>query len=118
MDITITIPKGIIEQWLEEQNQAIDKGLELWFKIPSMPKYCKLGERCYFVYNGNIMGYHIIERFEKVDDEGFDCQVTGKHWGKGIYVVRSPTTADYFEIDKQRPYPSHRGYRYVKDNFV
>lgn len=114
MNITITIPKNIFDDWLEEHNQAIDDGMELWFKIPSFPRQCKAGDKCYFIYNGRVMGYHYIERFEEVDDEGFDCQVTGKHWGKGIYIIRSPTTVEFFGIDKQINLDSHRGFRYVK----
>lgn len=112
MDIVITIPKSTKwETYLEEIKNVEEKGEVMNFKVSSFPKNCKVGDKCYIVYNGMIRGWMKVMAFEEKE---FQCTTTGKTL-KGKFVVRhgnfNNTTPvkmkgfqgfRYFDIDKHK----------------
>jgi len=107
--ITITIPKKGIKVWLKELYEAMDSDLELWFKIPTIPRKAIIGDKCYVIHDNQIIGYHIIKAFKYTN--GFTCKITEKYWGEGNYVVRDAKS--WVKLNKPVLSKSHRGYRYL-----
>jgi hypothetical protein len=106
-DIAITLPKNI--EWSEyekELNSVADGSQYLNFKVPNLPKYTKVGNKCYLVYRDYIVGWMEITGLVKND---FICSTTGKHWD-GNFIQRSGK----FNRIEPIPMKGFRGFKYMK----
>lgn len=83
-DIIITVPKKIKWSDYKKELAAAEEGAVLNFKVSNFPKV-KPGDRCYILYNGKIIGYHIISGIQEKD---FKCTTTGRHWS-GKFIQRT-----------------------------
>lgn len=102
-DIMITIPKDIKwEQYQKELDKA-KQGEILNYKVNHFPQTAK-GNKCYIVYNGNIIGYMIICG---LSTKKFKCSTTGREWS-GKFIERS---GDFYEIEPI-PMKGFQGFRY------
>lgn len=89
----------------EKELKAVEDGTSvLNFKVPFFPKNSKVGNKCYMVYKGAIIGWMNIVGFS---EQEFACDVTGKKW-KGKFIQRS---GKFNSIDPI-PYKGFQGFRY------
>lgn len=104
--LLITIPKSTKwEEYQKELDAVKSEEMEMNFKVSSLPKGVNVGDRCYLVYNGFIVGWMKISF---LGEKEFDCTTTGKKW-KGNFVSR---TGEFHELKKKIPYKGFQGYRY------
>ncbi len=105
-DIIITVPKSVKWEDYENELRAAEEGQILNFKVPNKPDVAK-GSKCYIVYDGNIVGYHIVSG---VSRKKFECTTSGKQWEDAWYIERTG------KFNKIEPIPmkGFQGYRYVK----
>jgi len=108
--IVITIPKSIKWSDYEKELLAVADGRkEMNFKVPTLPRKIKEGDRCYLCYNGNIMGWMSIT---SIGRKSFVCDTTNKAWSDGYYVSRS---GKFHYLPQPIPCHGFQGYRYVKE---
>jgi len=105
-DIIITIPKTISWNDYEKELKQAENGFEMNFKVSNFPKDTKIGNRCYLLHDGNILGWMTISGFEEKD---FTCQTTGKEW-KGKFIKRTGK----FNTINPIPMKGFQGWRYFK----
>lgn len=106
-DIVITIPSSIKwEDYQMEIDDALKNNYVLNYKVSSFPKRTRKGNKCYLVYNNNIVGWLPIIGFEEKE---FTCQTTGKKW-MGKFIVRGPQ----FTRIEPIPMKGFRGFRYFE----
>lgn len=106
-DIIITIPsKTPWSEYMKELNKVKDGKYVLNFKVNNFPKETKVGNKCYIVYKGNIIGYMYITGF---DEKEFTCNTTGKKW-KGKFIQRS---GPFYRIT-HIPMKGFQGFKYMK----
>lgn len=104
--LLITIPKSTKwEDYQKELDAVKSEEMEMNFKVSSLPKEVSVGDRCYLVYNGFIVGWMKISSLEEKE---FECSVTKKKW-KGKFVSR---TGEFHELKNKIPYKGFQGYRY------
>jgi hypothetical protein len=107
-DILITIPSTI--EWSDYQkelDQVKNGDVVMNFKVGNLPTKTFKGNRCYLVYNGNIIGWMTIVGFSEKE---FNCGSTGKSW-KGKFIERSGEFHKIIPI----PYKGFQGFRYITD---
>ena len=109
-DIIITIPKNI--DWAEYKKELIaaENGSILNFKVSNKPN-TDIGNKCYIVYNGYIIGYHIICGIIK---KKFTCTTTGKVWD-GLFIQR---TGKLHLLKNKIPMKGFQGFRYFENKIV
>jgi len=109
MDIIITLPSKINwNEYKEELRLVESEEYLLNFKVNHFPKKTNVGDKCYLLYNGYVIGWMKIVGFK--EDE-FKCGVTGKHW-KGKFIQRSGK----FHKIKPIVMKGFQGYRYINLN--
>lgn len=104
--IVITIPSN--KSWSEyekELAQVADGRQVLNFKVANFPKGVKVGDRCYVVYRGLIVGWMSIAG---MSEKSFRCSTTGKEW-KGRFIERS---GKFHYLDEKIPMKGFQGFRY------
>lgn len=87
-DILITLPKTI--KWTDYKKElALVENFNnmLNFRVPTLPKDCGVGARCFLVHDGRILGYMQITGV--VSRDSFECSTLGRHWPAGNYIQRS-----------------------------
>lgn len=87
-NIIITLPQSV--KWDQYENELLmvaDGKAVMNFKIPSLPKHSRSGDRCYLAYKGRVVGWMKIVGF--VTRDAFTCSTTGNYWPAGHYVQRS-----------------------------
>lgn len=127
MDVAITIPKTTSwETWLEEARSASSgcgrtretaKGGEpfgnaqgkLRYHIGRKPKKLRAGERCFVLHDGFLRGFHYVKKISY--SCGLKCEVAGKSWPEGYYLVRS---GRFFQLEDPIAMKGFRGFRYVE----
>ena len=106
-NIIVTLPSNVsFEDYKKELKEVIDGDKVLNFKVSTFPKNTKVGDRCYLIYSGNIIGWMTIVGF---DEKEFNCDTTGKLW-KGKFIQRS---GKFNEIEPI-PYKGFQGFRYIE----
>lgn len=103
-DIIITIPKTISWTDYEKELKVVEDFSQVMnFKVSNFPK-TQIGNKCYLLYDGNIIGWMKIVGLSEKD---FTCSTTGKQW-KGKFVERSGP------LNKIEPIPmkGFQGFRY------
>lgn len=61
-------------------------------------------------HRGQILGWMQIVKY--IQNDGFTCTTTGRHWPKGNYIQRS---GPFHYLKNPVPYASFRGFRYISD---
>lgn len=108
-DILITLPSSIkLDEYQKELKQVEDGSSVINFKVPFFPSKSKVGNRCYLVHKGNIIGWMSIVGFEEKE---FVCEITGRKW-KGKFIQRSGK----FNAIEPVPYTGFQGFRYIDDD--
>lgn len=105
MNIIITLPSNI--EWSEYQKEldlVKDGEHILNFKVNNFPKNTKIGERCYLVHKGYVVGWMHIFGFSKKD---FTCSTTNKEY-IGKFIERS---GHFYKI-KPIEMKGFQGFRY------
>ena len=110
MDITITIPKTVAKETLEEYEIAKKEKKDLYFRTPSIPKQLSKLRRVFVIVNNQIIGHHKFKRVSQSDHD-WACEITGREWPAGTYLVRNG--ASWRRLEHPIPAKSHRGYRYA-----
>lgn len=109
MDIIITIPKKIKwEDYLKEIADVQDGDKTMLFHVPNLPEKLNVGDRCYLCYNGQIVGFMMVNHVGYV--AGFNCVTTGKRWIAGKYIGRS---GSFYKLENPIEYRGFQGFRYA-----
>lgn len=105
--LVITIPKTVKwEDYQKELDAVADGSQEMNFKVPTLPKKVKPGDRCYLCYNGNIIGWMTIS---SMGPKKFNCTTNGTAW-EGNFVSRS---GEFHKLDQPIPCKGFQGYKYI-----
>ncbi|MFW6310630.1 MAG: hypothetical protein ACOC1K_00135 [Nanoarchaeota archaeon] len=108
MNCIVTIPKTIKwKDYINEINDAKDKNLSLYYRLPYKPKKLNIGDRFYICHDGYIKGYMIVKNILFKDT--FRCETTGKIWKKGYYIERK---GEFYDIE-YKPMKGFMGLRYL-----
>lgn len=108
MDIIITLPSNIEWSEYEKELERVKDGSEILnFKVNNFPTKTKVGEKCYLLYRGNIIGWMYIFGFSKKE---FTCSTTGKKY-EGKFIERS---GHFYKIDPI-PMKGFQGFRYFEN---
>ncbi len=107
-DLLITVPKSVKwETYLQELKDVEEKGLELNFKVPFLPKQVEFNKtKVYITYNGFIRGYMILTGLKS--NTNFNCETTEISWD-GNFIVRQ---GKFISCDLI-PYKGFQGFRYI-----
>lgn len=106
MDILITIPKRI--PWSEYQKEldaVADWSQVMNFKVNNFPTQTNIGDKCYVVYDGYIIGY---QKIVGMVEHSFTCSTTGKKYS-GKFIQRSGP----FHKITPKPCKGFQGYKYA-----
>ena len=112
MNIIVTIPKSELDSISKEDDWAQQNSgetiVQAW-SVNRLPKNLKVGDKVYFIENGEIKYYHIV--IGTVED-GFECEATGRVW-EGNNILMS-----YPEVKLKKPIPmkGFQGFRYTEIN--
>lgn len=109
MDIVVTLPACIEWEEYEKELAAADSCESLLlFKVPALPRFAHVGDRCFLLWRGLVRGSMTITAF--LEDYAFTCEVTGKPW-KGHFIARS---GPFRPVARAIPMRGFRGFRYVR----
>jgi hypothetical protein len=106
-DIVITIPKSIKWADYKKELDKVKDGKEVMnFKVPNFPLLTGVGDKCYVVYDGFIVGWMVIVAFS---DLSFTCTTTGRNMN-GKFIQRSGI---FNKLETPIPKKGFQGYRYM-----
>lgn len=111
-DVVITLPARIPWAKYEEELAEAEAGAQLNFRVPTLPKRARTGDRCYLVHKGHVRGYMTITGLQHIN--GFNCGTTGTPWPDGAYITRSGA---FTYLREPIPHAGFQGYRYAPDNW-
>ena len=104
--IVITLPSNIDwEDYEKELAKVADGRHVLNFKVPNFPKGVRIGDRCYMVHRGYVIGWMGIAG---MSEKTFNCSTTGKKW-TGRFIERS---GRFHYLDEKIPMKGFQGFRY------
>lgn len=84
-DVVVTTPLAYREAARREAEVSIAQGGGYYVrKIPFLPIGCRAGSRCFYVEAGYVRGYAVVE---EIRQGRFVCDVTGRDWGHGTFLV-------------------------------
>ena len=108
-DIIVTTPKSQVERAAREVEQIKAQGGGFYFRNLGMrkPKRLATGDRCFYVENGAVRGYCLVE--EVTAEPSMVCEASGAEFGPGVYVFMDATTWTWCE---PIPMPGFQGWRY------
>lgn len=86
MNILITTPKHEINTSRKE-GETVEQEGGYWFRTFKFRPKVEIGDKIFFTENGLIKGYGIIFDVSQADEEGEQCEVTGRTW-KGNWIVK------------------------------
>lgn len=110
MDIIVTLPASIKwEDYQKELDLVSDWSHHLNFSVGKLPKNVNIGDKCYILYKGFIIGWHKIIALES---KQFICTTTGKEWC-GNFILRS---GPLNKINKEIKMKGFQGFRYLKES--
>lgn len=107
--LCVTLPAKT--EWSEYEKELADVAdgrKQMNFKVPSVPRRVKLGDRCYVCHRGRLVGWMAITGIG--GSGGFECQTTGRKWTAGTYVSRS---GPFHYLKTEVPMRGFQGFRYV-----
>ncbi len=83
----------------------------LYFRVSSLPKNCSIGDKCYIVSNGYIIGYHLICGMRYVSQEEAS-KLSHGNWTEGNYLIRNANT--WVELENRVEMRGFQGFRYLE----
>lgn len=104
--IVITLPSNISWEEYEKELAKVENGKNvLNFKVSQFPKGVKIGDRCYLVHQGYVVGWMSIAG---LSEKQFKCSTTGKTWD-GKFIERS---GPFHYLKEKIPMKGFQGFRY------
>ena len=116
MDIIITIPKTTSWGEYKKEIQACEASEEtmMCYKVRYTPLNSKVGDRCYVVYCGKIIGWMSICHIGWLDR--WKCTTTQKLTSDNYYICRN---GKFHYLEDSIPMKSFRGWKYFNyDEYV
>lgn len=109
MDIIITIPKTTSWEDYKKEIQACEASEEtmMCYKVRYTPLNSKIGDRCYVVYCGKIIGWMNICYIGWLDR--WKCTTTQELMSDNYYICRN---GKFHYLEEDIPMKSFRGWRY------
>jgi hypothetical protein len=112
MDILVTTPKSSSKSSEQEAVNCINDGGGYYFRTFKVkPKHLKPGVRVFYVEDGYIRGFGIVE---SVVNGSQRCSTTGKDWGEGHHALIPARSWCWI---KPIPHKGFQGYHYVMLDF-
>lgn len=105
MDILVTTPKTAHELAAQEAEFVAKHPDAYWFRTIKGKPNIRVGERVYYVDNGQITGYGVIFDIEHGEME---CEATGK-----VYEGTHLKQRKWFPLKKPVPFSGFQGFRYI-----
>jgi hypothetical protein len=113
MDIIVTTPKGEIKNAAEEAKRALDGMVSHYFrKLSTYPSKLIVGDKVFYVENGFIRGFAIVEGI--ANSKGEACDTTKKNWSDGVYVWMRCNTWQWID---PIPMKGFQGFKYAYPRF-
>ena len=66
----------------------VEKGGTLWYRVARVPNDLRGGDRVFLVWRGKVRGWMEASGTGDWLPYGFTCEVTGRWWPPGYYVIR------------------------------
>lgn len=112
MDVVVTVPKGIWDDWIAEGDAAgsPDSGEEWGFYTAGPKPTCQPGDRCYIVAHGAIRGFAAVRRIVRHHGLWAIC----RGGGAVAVTIRDPAVgfrgwrARWWDRDEEVPFPAWR----------
>ena len=117
MDIIITMPdteKEGIDNLIKHYYQSKEERELIYYRVSKLPKDLKIGDKCYIISNGEIIGFHIVKELKFVNEEEASNLSDGD-WREGHYVIREAQT--FQELKPRVKATGFQGFRYF-DRFI
>ena len=105
MDILVTTPKSSHKLAAEEAKFVKENPGAYWFRTIRGRPNVQIGDRVYYVDNGQIRGYGIV--FD-IEYGGTECEATGK-----IYYGTHLKQRKWVWLKNPIPFKGFQGFRYV-----
>ena len=110
MDILVTTPKSEIDNYRKE-GESVERDGGYWFRTFRFLPKVELGDKIFFVEDGQIKGYGIIFVISRLS-EAAESDFTGRQWGnQGGYIVKYK---DWKWLKTPGPWKGFQGIRYVE----
>lgn len=116
MDIIITIPKTTSWEDYKKEIRACETSEDtmMCYKVHNTPLNSKVGDRCYVVYCGKIVGWMNICYIGWLDR--WKCTTTQELMSDNYYICRN---GQFHYLEEDIPMKSFRGWRYFNyDEYV
>lgn len=108
-DIIVTTPKKEMENAALEAEELKRDGGGFYFRtLHSRPKDIGDGSRIFYVEDGYVRGFCIIDHLE---DGGGTCEVTNRYWDGSVRVIMY---ADTWKWIRPIPMKGFQGWRYYE----
>lgn len=105
MDILVTTPKSAHDLAAKEAEFVANNPDAYWFRTIKGKPNVNVGDRVYYVDNGQITGYGIIFDIEYGE---MDCEATGR-----VYHGTHLKQRKWIPLQKAVPFKGFQGFRYV-----
>lgn len=107
MDIIVTTPKSEIKN-IKKEVDDVKKDGGMFFRALRHRPQVEETERIYFVQNGLLRGFGIIQRIEKKSSQ--ECASTGRTWKGGHFIFYN----DWHWLKTPIRMIGFQGFRYAK----
>ena len=111
-DIIVTTPKSEMAASAQEAKDCILAGGGEYFRRFARRPNLRLGDRIYYVEDGYIRGFALVQRVEA--HEAMNCATTGRDWAPGWYAFMP---ADTWKWIAPIPMKGFQGYRRASFQF-
>lgn len=117
MDIIITMPdieREGINNLIKHYYQSKEDEELIYYRVSKLPKDLGVGDKCYIISNGEIIGSHIVKELKFVSEDEANNLSDGK-WREGFYIIRESKT--FQELKPRIKVTGFQGFRYF-DRFI
>lgn len=113
MDIIVTTPTKQSKIAAQEAVEAVQNSDYYFRMFKTPPKNLLVGDKIFYVENGYIRGYAVVDKIHKVEQQV--CQTTGRAWGPGVCVYMEARSWKWI---KPIAMTGFQGWRYMKENNI
>ena len=116
MDLIITTPKCEMKNAKLEAEKCIKDGGGIYFRrfsTKDYPKKVKVGDKVFYVEDGHIRGFAVINNIVNSQVNVF-CSTTGKKYFPGFYIEMDAKSWQWIEPIRMDGF---QRFRYVKERF-
>lgn len=108
--ILVTVPKSERKNIAAEEKAMGEETCTQFWSMKRKPKHVGVGDRIYFIEDGNITSYHLVD---DIQDGKMHCDITDRDWN-GCNFLLGPLVM----LTSPMPCKGFRGFRYIGDDML